>query len=135
MGGGQDAQCPCAGKWLEVPIRRDCFVVNLGDMFQLWSNGKFRSTLHRVVSSHPRRHIHVAPSCLLSPVELQRGRLEHTTLWSWPPSSAILPLTLQVTTKPTHRYSTPFFVHPSHDTIVSVHRHVSLHMPLARAAP
>lgn len=59
------------GKWLEVPIRRDCFVVNLGDMFQLWSNGKFRSTLHRVV-----------------------------------------------TTKPTHRYSTPFFVHPSHDTIV-----------------
>ena len=41
---------PCAGKWLEVPVRPDCFVVNLGDMFQLWSNGKFRSTLHRVVS-------------------------------------------------------------------------------------
>ena len=61
-------------------------------------------------------------------------KLEHTTVWSWPPSSAMLSLTLQVTTKPTHRYSTPFFVHPSHDTIVSVHRHVSLHMPLARAA-
>ena len=38
-----------------------------------------------------------------------------------------------MTTKPTHRYSTPFFVHPSHDTIVSVHRHASLHMPLVQA--
>jgi 2OG-Fe(II) oxygenase superfamily len=48
------AHYSCAGKWLEVPIRRDAFVVNLGDMFQLWSNGKFRSTLHRVVSLHPK---------------------------------------------------------------------------------
>ena len=47
-----------------------------GDMFQLWSNGRFKSTLHRVV-----------------------------------------------TTRPCHRYSTPFFVHPSHDTVVR-HRRV-----------
>jgi len=38
---------------------------------QLWSNGRFKSTLHRVV-----------------------------------------------TTRNVHRYSTPFFVHPSHDTMV-----------------
>jgi isopenicillin N synthase-like dioxygenase len=59
------------GKWLEVPVKKECFVVNLGDMFQLWSNGRFKSTLHRVV-----------------------------------------------TTRNVHRYSTPFFVHPSHDTMV-----------------
>ena len=79
------AHYPCAGKWLEVPIRRDCFVVNLGDMFQLWSNGKFRSTLHRVVSVHPELHSHVAPFCLVNPAGLQRDRLEYTVAWSWPP--------------------------------------------------
>eukprot|EP00208_Stichococcus_sp_RCC1054_P002099 CAMPEP_0206147390 /NCGR_PEP_ID=MMETSP1473-20131121/33304_1 /ASSEMBLY_ACC=CAM_ASM_001109 /TAXON_ID=1461547 /ORGANISM="Stichococcus sp, Strain RCC1054" /LENGTH=132 /DNA_ID=CAMNT_0053544299 /DNA_START=27 /DNA_END=422 /DNA_ORIENTATION=- len=59
------------GKWLEVPPKKEYFTINLGDMFQLWSNGRFKSTLHRVV-----------------------------------------------TTRNVHRYSTPFFVTPSHDTIV-----------------
>lgn len=54
-----------------MPPEKDYFTINLGDMFQLWSNGKFKSTLHRVV-----------------------------------------------TTRNVHRYSTPFFVHPSHDTVV-----------------
>jgi hypothetical protein len=42
---------------------------------------------------------------------------------------------VQVTTKPTHRYSTPFFVHPSHDTIVSVQRPASLHNQAAPQDP
>lgn len=41
------------GAWLEVPVKRECFVCNLGDEFQLWSNGRFKSTLHRVVTVRP----------------------------------------------------------------------------------
>lgn len=36
--------------WMEVPPRPGCFVVNIGNMMEAWSGGRFRSTLHRV---HP----------------------------------------------------------------------------------
>ncbi len=39
--------------WVDVPpppMDSTTFVVNLGDMMERWTNGKFRSTLHRVVS-------------------------------------------------------------------------------------
>ena len=38
------------GAWLDVPPQPGCFVVNIGTMMECWSNGRFRSTLHRV---HP----------------------------------------------------------------------------------
>ena len=38
------------GEWMDVPHRSGAFVVNLGDMLERWSNGLFRSTLHRVVT-------------------------------------------------------------------------------------
>lgn len=37
------------GEWIGVKPRRDAFVINLGDMVQVWSNDKFRSIEHRVV--------------------------------------------------------------------------------------
>ena len=37
------------GAWLAVKPRKGCFVVNIGDMLSRWTNGVFRSTVHRVV--------------------------------------------------------------------------------------
>jgi isopenicillin N synthase-like dioxygenase len=37
-----------AEKWLSVPAVEDVFVVNMGDLIQKWTSGKYSSTLHRV---------------------------------------------------------------------------------------
>lgn len=37
-----------SGRWIDVPPRRGCFVVNIGDMLALWTNGLFVATTHRV---------------------------------------------------------------------------------------
>jgi isopenicillin N synthase-like dioxygenase len=38
------------GKWVPVLPRKDCFVVNLGDLFETWTNDVWRSTPHRVTA-------------------------------------------------------------------------------------
>lgn len=38
------------GGWLTVPALDDGFVINIGNMLEHWSDGRFRSTMHRV---HP----------------------------------------------------------------------------------
>lgn len=37
-----------AGEWIDVPYRDDALVVNIGDMLQIWTNGAFVATSHRV---------------------------------------------------------------------------------------
>ena len=37
------------GEWMPVPVVPDTYVVNLGDLMTFWSNGRWRSSLHRVV--------------------------------------------------------------------------------------
>lgn len=38
------------GEWLAAPFIEDTFVVNIGDMFKVWSNDLFVSNMHRVVN-------------------------------------------------------------------------------------
>lgn len=45
------------GKWLNIPNTRHSFVVNIGDLAERWTNGVYKSTVHRVVRvSDGERH-------------------------------------------------------------------------------
>ncbi|AHC24766.1 MULTISPECIES: isopenicillin N synthase family dioxygenase [Mycobacteriaceae] len=37
-----------AGTWIDVPLIDDAFVINIGDLLEIWSNGEFVATTHRV---------------------------------------------------------------------------------------
>ena len=39
-----------SGEWVQAPPIPGTFVVNLGNMMQIWSNGEFSSTPHRVIN-------------------------------------------------------------------------------------
>jgi isopenicillin N synthase-like dioxygenase len=43
-----------AGQWIDAPYIDGTFVINIGDMLQLWSNDLFVSTPHRVVNRSGR---------------------------------------------------------------------------------
>ena len=38
-----------SGRWAKAPRVKDAFIVNIGDMMARWTNGRWVSTLHRVV--------------------------------------------------------------------------------------
>jgi isopenicillin N synthase-like dioxygenase len=42
--------CDLAGTWHAVPPSLGGFVINVGDLLSRWTNGRWRSTLHRVVN-------------------------------------------------------------------------------------
>ena len=51
---GLQVMTPC-GTWIDVPADPAALVVNIGDMLEAWSNGAFRSTMHRVLNLKPER--------------------------------------------------------------------------------
>ncbi|AAQ16078.1 iron/ascorbate oxidoreductase family protein, putative [Trypanosoma brucei brucei TREU927] len=45
-----------SGELMDVPPVEGSFVVNLGDMMEMWTNGQYRSTKHRVVATDKERY-------------------------------------------------------------------------------
>ena len=41
------------GRWTAVKPRAGAFVVNIGDLYEVWTNGRWRSTVHRVMKPPP----------------------------------------------------------------------------------
>jgi isopenicillin N synthase-like dioxygenase len=42
--------------WTEAPPLPGCFIVNIGDIFEAWSGGRFKSTQHRVINTGRERY-------------------------------------------------------------------------------
>lgn len=45
-----------ANEWINVPLLDDCFVINIGDMMELVSNGRYIATSHRVRKVRQERY-------------------------------------------------------------------------------
>ncbi|RLE23194.1 MAG: isopenicillin N synthase family oxygenase [Actinobacteria bacterium] len=52
--GGLQVQNP-HGDWIDVPVRQDAFVVNIGEMLQEMTGNYFVATTHRVIASERRQ--------------------------------------------------------------------------------
>ncbi|XP_008787515.2 gibberellin 20-oxidase-like protein isoform X2 [Phoenix dactylifera] len=48
------------GDWVDLLPNEDALVVNIGDLLQAWSNGRLRSSKHRVVLKQPVNRLSVA---------------------------------------------------------------------------
>jgi len=56
--GGLEVSNP-SGEWVVAPPLKDSFIVNVAEMFQLLTNGRFASALHRVINRYGRERYSV----------------------------------------------------------------------------
>jgi isopenicillin N synthase-like dioxygenase len=101
---GLQVQGKTADAWLHAPPIPGTYVVNLGDMMARWTNGRYRSTRHRVVNAsgrerysvpffldgNPDHTIECLPGCLApgdtpkyAPITVE-GHLREMYLWTYP---------------------------------------------------
>ena len=83
------------GRWIPVAPKSGALVVNIGDMLQRLTNGRLRSTPHRVVNPAPDRasharysmpfFLHFRPDFL---IEALPGTVEHGEVPRWGPITA-----------------------------------------------
>ncbi|KAM5560169.1 protein SRG1-like [Rosa sericea] len=52
------------GKWVPIKPIDDAFIVNVGDIIEIWSNGKYKSIEHRVVTNESKARISYSTFCL-----------------------------------------------------------------------
>jgi isopenicillin N synthase-like dioxygenase len=58
--GGLEVQ-DASGEWLYANPLEGAYVVNIGDMMPVWTNGAYYSNPHRVRNAHPERHRYSVP--------------------------------------------------------------------------
>lgn len=68
--------------WVDVQPNRNSYVVNVGDMLQMWTSGRYKSGLHRVVNRGGKDRYSVPfffdgnVECVLRPLDLKDGEGE-----------------------------------------------------------